>query len=877
MYRGRYRVALTRLGFNEQGAQLIQLQISKDASIADHQGKLHDLAGAIQLHNFPFLYWQSKDGRIVSVHHHPRESDKALAVKRQLASMHQFVLPDDDNGNADDRLQWETAREMDAHGPAAASYLTKRGLLGRRLYRKSALWSEGTADRPAGLVNTQGNTTAIVDHRTGVVHRLDCSVLVYVVDTKVKEKAERDGIAIAPHTPSTKQVNLPTQPTTTVWTRVATTASRTARRRLFGTERHVAPDDRLEPPDGFVTAALHHVATADEKRREKALKAKKAREGIVKRERQRLIDRNSKLEDDNVEEIEELYQMLDSEKEELNCHGNWARAHAAEIVTCLYTSRDRDKTRTCLSQLGSLHLACDNLELPERLERALLSERCAGYKSCGAVMNALVKVEGPVAYRALASYLRTPVGINFMGPDLTIMLIQLKTPPAELLRILHEQLVAYRAAMGNGPVHADHAPEVGKLLAAAAIASRVVSRGGPGEALHQDGEMMDAADAVEALVVDNFHRASDVDAEWNSVHGAAREQAAKAWEGKSHGFKEYYAKAAHPMPRRALEWEVAQFEADGSEGGSDRKGSGYRTMMQKAKEHFIREHLEVRASITPHFDANSVHTVSTTMRAVRNLKARGRALTSKVVACLDHRSDTVQAEATKTLAAIGHQDDVERHLLRKIESQLSNGDAAHRQFPKVTNASLTALASNRRGLLSVSGVQHVVRLLLQRNLHLATEPNHVGKSPFAICKLTCEAKCNPFLMERCGRECDQECKAELQTFEAMRTAWHRTWHAAPNTREHAVDAVRLHAPTSHPSQLALASMTSMRPDAEFDSSVWSNHSHRGHWSNHSLSGERRRLKFLDWANIDYEKFSTNLFDYEFSHPSIFVDKYAMLL
>ena len=186
VYTTKMRVQLTRFGVDKEGSQLVQLMVGKGATTVDQQGKPADLSTSFPLHRFPILYWQSRDGQIISIHHHPRESRKALQSKRQLMSYHQFTLPTETEGLPMAK-RWESAAwqsfETSTSGRAAVDYSSSRGLMGRQVLRKRALFTEPTPDRPEQLQQTS-NVTTIIDRRTGFVRHLSSEAMVTFTDRK---------------------------------------------------------------------------------------------------------------------------------------------------------------------------------------------------------------------------------------------------------------------------------------------------------------------------------------------------------------------------------------------------------------------------------------------------------------------------------------------------------------------------------------------------------------------------------------------------------------------------------------------------------------------------------------------------------------------
>ena len=118
-------------------ARLMRLQIAKQSLVQDQHGSPLPLDKAIFTH--PVMYEQSTNGTILSVYHHPMDTEQSLEMKRMLISAQQ-LLP---ARSASDRSENGTIEhdESDVHGPARVRYAMRRGLLGRAVYHKQIEWS----------------------------------------------------------------------------------------------------------------------------------------------------------------------------------------------------------------------------------------------------------------------------------------------------------------------------------------------------------------------------------------------------------------------------------------------------------------------------------------------------------------------------------------------------------------------------------------------------------------------------------------------------------------------------------------------------------------------------------------------------------------
>jgi hypothetical protein len=177
-----FRVRLTRLGYDVEGAQLVQMKLARGELVKSRWNAPADMP-SMQLHRYPLFFRQDGSGRILSVHHHPQEKRQTLALKRVLLSAHQIVLPPNDGVAS----AWSFA-EIDSAGPAVAEYTGHDGFMQRRILKKRVMWSQPTPDRPESMFQV-ANITAIVDKHTGLIRHLSSSSK---LDVKPTEHASEE-------------------------------------------------------------------------------------------------------------------------------------------------------------------------------------------------------------------------------------------------------------------------------------------------------------------------------------------------------------------------------------------------------------------------------------------------------------------------------------------------------------------------------------------------------------------------------------------------------------------------------------------------------------------------------------------------------------
>jgi hypothetical protein len=408
-----------------------------------------------------------------------------------------------------------------------------------------------------------------------------------------------------------------------------------------------------------------------------------------------------------------------------------------------------------------------------------------------------------------------------------VALISLKLHTTELLRALLERLQRYTVFMHPMPVHSDHKAEVGQMLAAAARIAMVKADDGP--------EMQAVADAIQNLVVANLHKAQSTDMDWNTMVSVHRRRAEQIWNEKSHEFQEHWAVASSPINKKAIDWQLRQIDPNG-------QMTGYHEFLDRGKEHFTTTVLETQVEQMPTLERISINVLNSALRAVSNMGTQEAPVVQAVSECLMHRSETIQAQAATTLGKVADKGVAEPLLLQNLERQLDDGGKLHRRTPKVTNATLEALMLSTDGMMSVAGMQRLIRLILQRPLHFLQRHEHHDKQPTEICIDSCVKGCNRFLLNDCTKDCSETCAMDDALLNKMRSAIRRVWHTQPETREQHLEGFKRHAPTAHPS---IIQYTSMR--------------------------HGRNLGF--WDKLDLEEFSLTALDLTISHEPVAIYRF----
>ena len=345
VFQTKLRVRLTRVGVDAQGWQLVQMQVARGAVAVDKLGNPSDMDN-MHLHRYPVLYWQAPDGQISSIHYDTRENDKSLAAKRLMLSHHQIVVPPA-AGAA--RLQQWRQTESDVHGAAAVEYSARNGMMGRRVYKKTMLWSEPTPDRMQGMIQT-GNATAIVDGKSGVVRRISMATMLgfdQTTQTKLYEAESSGPNELGKRPPGSlppAAANvLPKTPSHAVWTLVTGSGSVSSRsrrrRRLYGED--VALPTQLGPPAGYASAGLQHLFSSHPDSHKEQLQGMSAKILSAERERRRALG----VDDDVLDD--ELPADGVTETKKFDCFGRFARTLNKRLASCL-VSRARGELQPCL-------------------------------------------------------------------------------------------------------------------------------------------------------------------------------------------------------------------------------------------------------------------------------------------------------------------------------------------------------------------------------------------------------------------------------------------------------------------------------------------------------------------------------------------------
>ena len=765
----RMRVGLTRLDRwdADRKHRLMRIHIQPGYAGADSAGSALDLSYLKLSHN-PIYFWQASDGRIKSILHHPEESNAALGSKRQLISQLQIIASPaassaahprelgskesgSEGGGSRGETRW-TQVEHDMSGMAVSTYSKRRGLLGRHLYEKSSLWSAPTADRDAAFVQL-ANLSAIVDGRTGVLRQLEVTMTIEI--SKDEEQVE-----LLQSVDSRRLVEaLPTKPAVVRWSLVADASSARSARALgeWDADGHLAT---------YTSAGLLHSHKADPRR------SMRARE------------ESAKLAVAAAKELGLLYELelvdYNERPGRLKCDRGWARVLNQRLAKCL--SSMTEQTMDCVRVVQQLATACPDgsgISVVAALHEALL--HTPGCKtsgaSCRGLVNALSAIDTPGSQKALAELLRSESWSAYAGPSLTIALSLLSRPEPALLEALSARLQDT-----HHPVHPTHAadgPAVSLLLGAAALSSKA-SAGDSASALH-------LASNVRSAVEDNLRRAREQDATFDqAVRRPILELAEAAWEHTSHTVREFHAREVAGMDHKAMEWEVAH--------------GRYEDHVEQAKQRYIAHHMGRRGEYSTSFEEHANNNLVTALRALKNLK--NSSCTLHAAELLQHRCHAVQTAAAEAIAHNGGEH-AQPLLLGALASQLGHGGSGHRAAPDLTNRSVEGLLALDKPL-SADGLDTVVRLLLERKLHVPARPSDGEKD---ACVESCVAKCNPAHHTRRSGECVDLCKSACAIDDGLTVGLRKlvrvAWKSDSSLRPHVIRSIRSHFQTAHASHKEL--------------------------------------------------------------------------
>ena len=775
----RMQVGLTRLDRWDAGRahRLVRMHIQPGYAGADRAGAPLDLSH-LKLSHSPVYFWQASDGRIKSILHHPEESNSALGNKRQLISQLQIIaspaassaahrrelgskgVSSDGEASEGERSEWQGSRgetqwtqvEHDMSGMAVSTYSKRRGLLGRYLYEKSSLWSAPTADRDAAFVQL-ANLSAIVDGRTGVVRQLDVSMTIEMSkDDEQLESLQSLDIRRVVEA-------LPTEPAVVRWSLMAE-ASRARSARALG---EWDADDHLAT---YTSAGLLHSHKADPRRsmREREENAKLA----VAAAKKLGLSHELELVD------------YDERPARLTCDRGWARVLNQRLTKCL--SSITEQTMGCVRVVQQLATACPDgsgVSVVAALREALLHTPVCKTNgaSCRGLVNALSAIDTPGSQKALAELVRSESWSAYAGPSLTIALSRLSRPEPALLEALSDRLQDT-----HHPVHPTHAadgPAVSLLLGAAALSSRA-SAMDSAAALH-------LASKVRSAVEDNLRRAREQDATFDqAVRRPILELAEAAWGHTSQTVREFHAREVAGMDHEAMEWEVAH--------------GRYEHHLEQAKQRYIAHHMASRGGYSTSFEEHANNNLVTAVRALRNLK--NSSCTLHAAELLQHRCHAVQTAAAEAITHNGGEH-AQPLLLGALASQLDDGGSGHKAAPDLTNRSVEGLLALDKPL-SADGLDTVVRLLLQRKLHVPARSSH---SEMGACVESSVAECNPAHHTRQSGECLEQCKSTCAIDDGLTVGLRKlirvAWKSNSSLRPQVIRSIYSHFHTAHASHKEL--------------------------------------------------------------------------
>lgn len=158
-------VQLCEVGRDAGGARLVRLVIPRAPTLVDRHGTRHTMiTPPYVVHEYPFFFRQTADGRLLEVLHHPNETSVAVDLKRDLASTQQLVSVSDALQRMRRRLQlgrpdpthvWER-RERDVGGEATARYRLQAHRAGWYLSKRLVY------DPAEQFTRTETNLTALL-------------------------------------------------------------------------------------------------------------------------------------------------------------------------------------------------------------------------------------------------------------------------------------------------------------------------------------------------------------------------------------------------------------------------------------------------------------------------------------------------------------------------------------------------------------------------------------------------------------------------------------------------------------------------------------------------------------------------------------------
>ena len=828
---------------SRDGTRLMRMRIHQGASTQDHIGISHDIKITPKLHVHPMYYWQAPDGVIKKVLHHPAEDAAGLLMKKQLVTSLQGLQGWPPQASQQPS-QWST-NETDVNGIAEAQYSTRRGLFGSVVLKKAKavpVEFEGGEKKP--VIARSEQVTAIFDGRSGHMRSLMSQIqhVPATASASNDDETEDDNLRTPPEF---EQLNFsPTKPIIMRWTLLSVDVSEEeSRRRRLGGLRSFDLSFNISSslsslPDVFVADSLADTTESH---------APKTGRSSGKSLEQLGIDTINK----------------DLQKE---CALKGSGL-ALYLVRCMTTAKDSK----CHNQLLDLRQACPGVPTAETtLQTLLTSSACTPDRSCRQLINFLGSTH---AQHALARFIsQSPQAV--FGNELSLALLEIESPGAELLRALYERtswLIERDdddddSDAGANTDSTDNTEETDYLqeqllyqhdsifLAAASTARR---------AMAESADALDEAQRIIKMVERNLAHHVRADKRHDRILAEARQRADAHWSKLSLDIRIAWVDAQTNFGRKALQWEIDQ--------------SLYDDHVAYARRKLEAEHLHRHAEHNDNEAAASEHSLILALRAAHNLgQLRHVPL---VGGLLTHRSEFVVGMAASTLGEM-ESDEASDHLLELLSRvldahkpgvprrrSLSTSHLVHEQ-PPLTLAIQAMKALLRWSELSKATAHTVVGCYLRRPLPLVT--------PTEICLEGCQERCNPHQHSAdCYDGCDRDCKNEKVVddllLKLVRNATNT--YGEPTIKE----ALRAHLPAIHGTHLAIHTWAE-QGDINLTAGVINvtalNVSTTGATgTDPALLAARaaRRLSFLgglNWDQIDFNRFSLTFIDIVLAHTPI---------
>ena len=708
----RLRPVLTR---PSDGAQLVRMQYDSDAMLFDEKGDRFPME---QTSNHsptkhPVYFWQGTNRSILEMLHDGEDDAVAVASKKMLLDMHQLTVVHPGRRSLTENL---------GRGQTVTNYTVKRGLFGRSAVTRTAVWP---GELHYGRVHQQETLDAIVDRNTGLIRRIKSIVRISGQQDDFDPTFAEDGL----QEPSGQTVEnfrdvLPKRPIVTMWKLVEVRLDR-KRRRLFD--------------DGFVDQETQqHIDSF-------------VRSGIVAQIEMEDIPR--------TQGYDAVSHGGGSKRPD--CRPEAVAEKSRELALCTF-EKEKDARLDCIEGIILLVRGCPDQAEPELDLKEILITECQGehVSVCGGVLNglgALVNVRGQhsndnQAQGVLADFFEAASATD-LPVEAMASLAAVERPSPRLMQSLatlvstdwrfNDTKGAPYGAVTEGAAADD---KLNVLMLAAALAGRVISMA------KTDASVDDApARLIARIVRATLDADRKEDAVWSRRLSEASKSADDMWSSMHAMDQHAWVGHHHQLNRKALAHEADQGRYDEHE--------------SVARDALVVEHYRRHRRFHQEKEDHQLRRLTTSLRAMGNLGAKGECDPRGVARLIDHRDRSVSEASIDALRSFENER-TEEALLELVNNESPReGHLSHHNT--VRRTTLRAVGTFLKwDLVGEATFSWAVRELLKLHPSLLLNKDRVGPKRFQTpadrrCTAWCRARSNPHLEKkhrraRCVHACEDQ-------------------------------------------------------------------------------------------------------------------------